>query len=148
MSGLADITVAMADQIRTALDGVDSVDVQVEPRMVLTPTPLTIDIYPGDIARDSDSAAFDDVDGGYLLTVRSRINTPDFDAAYDVLIQLMDDEDDLCLPLVLLDDPILGGHAASVDIRNPTGLRLYEALDGDGGYLGWQFTALVLPAKS
>jgi hypothetical protein len=148
VSGLADITVAMADQIRDALDGVDSIPIQVEPRMVLTPTPLTIDIYPGDLARDADSAAFDDVDGGYLFTVRSRINTPDFDAAYDVLIALMDDDDPLCLPLVLLDDPTLNGYATSIDVRNPTGLRLYEALDGDGGYLGWQFTALVLPAKS
>lgn len=147
VSGLGDIVNEMVDQIRAGLSSA-AFDIQVEPRMVLTPTPLTIDIYPGDISRDADSAAFDDVNGGYLLTVRSRINTPDFDAAYDILIALMDDEDPLCLPLILLDDPTLNGNAMTLDVRDPTGMRLYEALDGEGGYLGWQFTALVIAAKS
>lgn len=147
MAGMRDILVEMADQIRATLDGATSIDIQVEPRMVLSPTPLTVDIYPGDTARDSASAAFDD-DGGYLFTVRARINTPDFDAAYDILLALMDDDDSLCLAQTLLDDPTLNGLASDTDVRDHTGLRLYEVLDGDGGYLGFQFTALVLPAHS
>lgn len=116
--------------------------------MVLTPTPLTIDIYPGNLSRDAQTAAFDDVSGGYLLTVRARINTPDFDAAYDILLSLMDDADALCLALAVLDDQTLNGYATSIAVVDHTGLQLFEALDGEGGYLGFQFTALVLAAQS
>lgn len=148
MAGLRAIVVEMADQIRATLNGATSLDVQVEPRMVLTPTPLTIDIYPGNLSRDAETAAFDDISGGYLLTVRSRINTPDYDAAYDILLSLMDDDDPLCLALAVMDDGTLNGLATDVDVRDHTGLQVYEALDGEGGYLGFQFTALVLAARS
>lgn len=137
----------LADQIREALDAVEILPVQVEPRMVITPSPLTIDIYPSDPARDAATASFDD-DGGYLLTVRARINAPDFDSAYDLLIALMDDEDDLCLAQTILDDPTLNGHATDVAIFDYTGLRAYESLSSEGGYLGFQLTANVLPARS
>jgi hypothetical protein len=147
VAGLRDIVGEMADQIRGTLQSVNTVEVQVEPRMVITPSPLTIDIYPGDPARDAASAAFGD-DGGYLLTVRSRINTPDFDSAYDVLLSLMDDDDSLCLAQALLDEPTLNGYASDVDVRDHTGLRAYETPSGEGAYLGFQFTALVLPAHS
>lgn len=145
---LRGIVVALADGVRTTLNDVDSLDIQVEPRFVLTPTPLTIDVYPGAVARDGESAAFDDVSGGYLLTVRARINTPDYDAAYDILLSLMDDDDDLCLALAVMDDTSLGGLSTDVDARDQTGLQVYDALDGEGGYLGFQLTALVLPAHS
>ena len=139
----------MAAQIHNVLDGnTGDINVQVEPRMVPAPADVTIDIYPGDIARDSNSAAFNDVNGGYLFTVRSRINTPDFDAAYDLLMQTMDDQDDLCIPLALLDDPTLGGNAQTLDVLDPTGLRAYERIDGSGADLGWQFTVNVIAAKS
>lgn len=148
MSGLREIVVEMSDQIRSTLNGATAIDIQVEPRFVLTPTPLTIDIYPGSAARDGATAAFDDVSGGYLLTVRARINTPDYDAAYDILLSLMDDDDSLCLALAVMDDTTLGGLSTDVDARDQTGLQVYEALDGEGGYLGFQLTALVLAARS
>lgn len=148
VSGLRAIIDEMADQIRDTLDAVDTIELQVEPRMVLNPSPLTIDIYPGDLSRDAQSAAFDDVNGGYLLTVRSRINTPDFDAAYDILLSLMDDDDDLCLAVALVNEPTLNGYATSLDVRDFTGLRAYESLSGQGAHLGFQFTVLVLPAES
>lgn len=123
-------------------------DVQVERRFLLSPSPPSIDIYPGDPARDEDSAAFDDVSGAYLFTVRTRIHTAAYDETYDWLLATMDDEDDLCLPLVLLDEPTLNGHASSIDVREATGLRAYEHPSGEGALLGWQFTAVVIPAKS
>lgn len=136
----------MADQIRSVVDS-SSFPVQVEPQYVIIPTPLTVDIYPGDVSRDAASAAFGD-DGGYLLTVRARINTPDFDSAYDVLLSLMDDDDPLSLTLALIDNPTLDGYAASMDVRDMTGLRAYETPNGEGGHLGFQFTAEVLAAHS
>ena len=146
MAGLRDIVTAMADQIRSVVDS-SGFPIQVEPQYVIVPTPLTVDIYPGDVSRDADTRAFGD-DGGYLFTVRARINTPDFDSAYDALLSLMDDDDALCLALALLDGPTLNGYASSVDVRDPTGLRAFETPNGDGAYLGFQFTAIVLPAHS
>jgi len=148
VSGLRAISEALADQVRDALSTSDF-PIQVEPRWVVNPTPLTIDVYPGDPNRDLQSAAFGD-DGAYLLTVRARINTPDFDAAYDVLIALMDDEDDLHLASAILSDETLTGTAASVSIlpTDQSGLRGYEHPSGEGGFLGFQVLASVIPARS
>jgi hypothetical protein len=123
-------------------------DLQVERRWIINPTPPCIDIYPGDPERDDLSRAFDDVAGAYLFTVRTRIHTAAYDETYDFLLETMDDEHDNCLPLACLDDPTLNGHAASMDVRNATGLRAYENLSGEGALLGWQFTLIVIPAKS
>ena len=145
---MAEIMGEMADQIRAAVVAVTDVDVQVEPRMVLNPTPPTIDIYPGDDARDPSSAGFDDVAGGYFFTVRARVSTADADAGQDLLLAFMDDTDDLCLAVALLDEPTLNGYASSLDVRSVTGYRLFEHPSGEGAYLGFQFTTLVLPAES
>ena len=147
MAKIGTITNEMAEQIRNVLEGA-SMTCQVEPRMVIVPSPLTVDIYPADVSRDSTSAGFNDVNGGYLFTVRSRINAPDFDAAYDTLMQTMDDQDDLCIPLALLDDKTLNGNAQTLDVLDPTGLRAYERVDGSGADLGWQFTCNVIAANS
>ena len=147
MAKLQALATEMAAQTRNVLEDA-SMTCQVEPRMVIIPTPLTVDIYPADQARDPNTAAFDDVNGAYLFTVRTRINTPDHDAAYDLLIQTMDDQDDLCIPLALLDDPTLNGNAQTLDVRDPTGLRGYERIDLTGADLGWQFTAVVIAANS
>lgn len=147
-AGLRDIIVELADQVRTVLVAVDDIPVQVEPQYVLNPSPLTVDLYPGDPHRETDAAGFDDISGGYLITVRARINTPDFDAAYDVLLSLMDDMDDLSLAAAVLSDPTLNGYASSVDVRDFTGLRAYEHPSGEGAHLGFQVTVLVLAGDS
>src|SRR5688572_2096583 len=97
LAGLIEIMDEMAAQIRDVLAPVTDVDVQVEPRMVLSPTVPSIDIYPGDPSRDTDSAAFDDLSGGYLFTVRARVGTTDDNAGQDLLLAFMDDTDALCL---------------------------------------------------
>jgi hypothetical protein len=149
VSGLRAISEALADQIRETLEAVDEIDIQVEPRIVLTPTPLTIDITPGSPFGATETAAFND-DGALRLTIRARINTPDFDAAYDVLISLMDETDDLHLASAVLEDTTLGGLATDVHIApgDQSGLNRYEDLSGMGSHLGFQVTALVFPARS
>lgn len=148
MSGLVEVLDEMQSVIETAYSGGD-LDIQVARRFMLTPTPPCIDLYPGDPSREDSTANFDDELGnpGYLITVRTRIATGDYDAAYDWLLETMDDESDLCLPLLFVDES-LNGHAMQVDIRNASGLRAYEDVSGNGAYLGWQFTALVMAAKS
>jgi hypothetical protein len=142
--------VAILDEMQAVIeDTYDSgdLDVQVSRRFILNPTPPVIDLYPGDPGRDQFSQAFDDIDGGYLITVRTRIATGDYDAAYDWLLETMDDSSDLSL-MAALDGEDLNGYAASIGFQNPSGLRAYEDVHGQGAYLGWQFTALVLAALS
>lgn len=145
MTGLQDIACAIADQIRDNLNPV-GIDIQVEPRWILSPTPLAIDVIPGTPGRDPETAAFGDIAGGYLLTVRARINTPDFDSSYDTLIALMDDNDDLSLAAAVASDSTLAGAASSIDLRDFSGLQAYERLSGEGADLGFQFTVLAVPA--
>jgi hypothetical protein len=134
----------MADQIRTALEVVTDVTVQVEPRRLFNPTPPTVDIYFGAISRDGDSAAFDDISGGYLFTVRARVPTADNDAGRDLLDAFADDTNDLCLAKALLDDPSLGGTATSIDVRDFSGETVY--VEGQSELLGFQFTVMALAA--
>ena len=142
-----DILDEMAEQIRAAVVAVTDVDVQVEPRMILNPTPPSIDMYPGDVARDRESAAFDD-GGGYLFTVRARVHTADSGAGQDLLLAFMDDVNDLSIGLALVDDTTLNGKVASLDIREQTGYMLFPDPGGEGALLGCLWTVLVLPARS
>lgn len=116
--------------------------------MVLNPTPPTIDIYPGDIARDPSSMGMDDLDGMYVLTVRARVNTADNTAGQDLLLAFMDDTDTLCLAAAIMNEPTLNGYAASTHVRDQTGYRVFEHPSGEGALLGFQLTALVIAGNS
>lgn len=151
MSALATIMDEMADQIRSALAGADW-DFQVEPRMVLSPTPPAIDIYPADPARDLDTRAHgqtsEHTEGGHIFNVRARVAPNDHEANQEVLLALMDDEDDLCLVQALYDDPTLGGHASDVSLLNESGFVLVPTIDGANVHIGLIWTFLVIPARS
>lgn len=140
--------VAMADQIRSVLDDVTDIAIQVEPKMVLNPSPPTIDIFPGDTARDPETAAMGEIGGGYIFTVRARIHTADHEASQDILVAFGDDQDDLCVPAALLADATLGGLAADMEVLSETGFSLYPDTSGEAAYLGCQWSFLVLPAYS
>lgn len=142
-----DLLAAMADQIRAAIDDVTDVDVQVEPLMVLNPTPPCVDMWPGDTARDMPSAAFDD-DGGFWFTIRARVSTADSVAGQLLLLALMDDVNPLSLGQALYDEPTLGGIASDLSITNQTGYVLFPDPGAEGTLLGAQWTVLVMRADS
>ena len=120
-------------------------DVQVEPFHVADPSPPTVDMYPGDIARGTEAAAFD-VDGEFLFTVRVRVPGNDVETNLRLLNAFLDDVDELSVPLALYDDPTLGGLATSLDCIDPTGLVLYPY--GGETLPGRQFTCKVIRADS
>lgn len=142
-----DLLDAMADQIRDAVDDVTDLDVQVEPYMVADATPPTIDMYPGDVARGTDSAAFGG-DGEFLFTVRVRVSGNDAVANQALLNAFLDDVDPLSVGNALTDEPTLGGLAQSLDIpeSSVTGLVLYPY--GTDTLPGRQFTCTVIRADS
>jgi len=137
---------AIMDELAATLEAdIDSVE-QVTPRMNFKPTPPSIDIYPGDPFRTDEGAAFQDVNGMLVFTVRARIATPDNEAAQDVLLGLMDDESDQCVAAVLQYDQTLNGLASSVEVEGPSGYQLFIDSGGEGALLGvtWQVNVLNL----
>lgn len=148
MATLAAIMDGLADSIRTGVADVTDVDVQIEGRMVRSPTPPCIDMYPSDPSDDQDTAAFNEMVGGELITVRARVSTADAEAGEDLLLALMDDEDPLSVWAALEADPTLGGVASSVHVRARSGYRDFPDLSGEGSYLGCLWTVVVVKAHS
>lgn len=148
MSTLAEILDAMADAVRGVLDNVSDVDVQVEPRMILNPTPPCVDMYPADPSTDETLAAFGEQVGGELITVRARVGTSDNEAGQDLLLALMDDEDPLSVILALNDDTTLNGACSDLHIPSRSGYALFPVASGDGILLGCLFNVVAVKARS
>lgn len=147
MSTLAEILDEMADQIRNVVSQVTDVDVQVEPGMLLNPSPPTIDLYPFDPSTDTETAAFGELTGGELITIRARIATADNTEGQRLLWAFMDDQDPLSIAAAVTDDPTLNGMGR-IDIQSRSGYQLFPTAQGDGLHLGCRWTALVLKAYS
>jgi hypothetical protein len=139
---------AMADAVLVALDTVTATEnysVQVEPHMVVSPTPPTVDFYPGDVARGTEALAFGGA-GELLVTCRVRVNGNDNVENWKLLNDLMEDNGDLSIPAILDVDTTLAGYVTSLDFRDPTGMVLYTY--GDQTLPGRQFTVVVVRADS
>ena len=147
MTTLAAVLDEMADTIRSAVATVTDVDVQVEPRMVLNPTPPCIDMYPGDPSADQDTGGFGEELGGELITVRVRVDTADHEAGQDLLLAFMDLEDELSIVTALTDDPTLNG-LGQIDVQGRSGFALFPVPAGDGVLLGCTFSTIVIRALS
>ena len=137
---------AMASQIAAAVTG-DYDDIQVYAGIIWNPTSPTIDLYPGGLARNGASAAFDEISGGYLFTVRARVITPDVDAAQTLLWRFMDDTDDMSIAGALMADPTLNGYASTLSIRDIGGAIPYP-VGPAGEMLGFSFTCEVIAGES
>lgn len=152
MSRYADILDALADQIRDAMSAQSTWTFQVEPRMILNPTLPSIDMYPADPARDSETGAFgataEEIAEGYWVTVRCRAATLDHVANQDILLELLDDESEISLVQALYDDPTLGGAAADVSFETSSGFLPFPTIDGSATHIGVLWRFLVVPARS
>jgi len=145
---IAQTLTQMADQIRDIVDDVTDVDVQVEDRMILNPTPPCIDMWPADPSLDPTLAGFGEIDGGELFTIRARVSTADQDAGQDLLLALMDDEDPLSIGAALFSDPTLNGWAQTLDVQARTGYVLVPDASGEGALLGCLWTVVVVKGDS
>ena len=140
-----DLLDAMAAAVESVMASAPH-DVQVAGRMIAAPNPPCIDMYPGDVSRGTDAAAFG-VQGEFLFTVRARVQTNDADANQEFLLNMMDDTNAWSVPMALMDEPTLGGLASSVDVIDPTGYVLYPYGNAEP-LLGFQFTCRVIRADS
>lgn len=147
MSALTTIADEMATIVRDAVQG-NGIDVQVEGRMILNPTTPAVDIYPGDPSKSNESRAFGDMAGEDMWTVRVRLSTNDYEENQDILLDFMDEESDLCVPIAILDEPTLNGHASSLDVRSFSGVTQFISVDGITTHIGCQWGFMVIPARS
>jgi hypothetical protein len=134
-----EILAQMAAQIRSALGS----GYQVEPHHVAAASPPTVDMYPGDIAKGVEAAAFG-AEGELFVTVRVRVNGNDDLANEELLNDLMEDWGDLSVAQALDDDETLNGLATSIGFSDITGLTLYSY--GADVLPGRQFTVTVIRA--
>lgn len=132
----------MAATLTTALAAVQNL--QIVGRMNITPTPPSIDIYPGDQFGNTDGSGFGGISGEVIFTVRARVTTADHEAGQDLLVTFMDEEEDLSIAVALMADQTLNGKAASVYVEGPSGFTLYEDSGRGGALLGCDFKVTVL----
>ena len=126
LSGLADVLRGTVGAELAAAN----IDIQIEPRLVTSPSaPLCIDIYQADLARSSAAAAMGDISGQYVLTVRARANPSDGDELQDILIDMLDDFHDLSVGAALESVPLLDGYATDVSV-DPDGFSGMLAFPG------------------
>jgi len=144
---LAQLMDALADEIRDTIEDVTDIDVQIEGRMILSPSPPTIDVYPTDPSDDPELAAFGETIGGELLTIRARVSAADVNAGQDLLLAFMDDEDPLSV-VNAITDPTLNGLAATLAFRSRSGYRDFPDLSGEGAWLGCLWNLVVVKARS
>ena len=110
-------------------------------RMLAAPTPPSIDIWVGDPSRENEIAAFQEIAGEHIITVRARVGTVDNIAGQDLLLRLMDDEDEIGVAAILMEDQTLNGLASSVYVDCSAATNCWRAaltapafLDVPGGY--------------
>jgi hypothetical protein len=152
LSSLRAILEAAADQIRDTMEAEADWDIQVEPSMILNPTPPAIDLYPGDPFTDVNTgamgASFSDMDEGYWINVRARVSPTDNVANQDVLLDLMDPDSPISVVQALYDDNSLGGVAYDINLDTTSGFVLVPRIDGSAVHIGVVWRFLVIPARS
>lgn len=147
MVTLAKIMNSLADEIRATIEQTTDITVQVEPRMVLSPTPPTIDIYPSDPSDDPELGSFGELTGGELLTIRARVSAADATAGQDLLLAFMDDEDPLSI-VNSIADPTLSGRAQTMAFTSQSGYRDFPDPSGEGSWIGALWNLTVVKTRS
>jgi len=133
---------AMAAQVVDELDAVIE-SLQVVPRMMLSPSPPTIDIYP-----DTPFTARIGMGAGnreFAFLVRARVGTPDHEGGQDLLLMMMDPRAPTSVHAALESDSTLGGKVEDVWVDGPTGFGTFPSPGGDGSLMGCTWSAIVTP---
>ena len=138
MSDAPEILQAIADTISNTLT---IEDLQVQPEMMWNPTPPAIDIYPGD-------PFFADIAYGQVselnFEVRARVNTPDREGAFALILSMMDPESDQSVRSAIFADPTLGGKVENSYCGPPSELGFFTD-PGGHALLGCTWQMAVMP---
>lgn len=136
---------ALADQIEDELCGTANPvipDLQVDGRLIPSPTPPAIDVYPADPFQEA--LGFGPGNNLIFLTVRARVTTADNEAGQDLLLSMMDPMAATSVTQAILSDKTLGSTVGSTAvIAGPSAYGVFEDTGGDGKLLGCTWTVQV-----
>ena len=133
---------ALAAQLAAELATIDGL--QAHGRVVWNPTPPCLDIYPAEPYQEPAGMG---VGNNYVfLTVRARVNTPDYEGAQDLLLQMMDMDGAYSVEQAIEADKTLGGVVGQVLVLS--GPSEFGAFVDPGGsaLLGCTWRVQVVPA--
>lgn len=137
---------ALATQIDTYLGGTANPTIphlQVDGRLIPSPTPPAIDIYPADPFQVA--LAMGKGNNELFFTVRARVSTADNEAGQDLLLSLMDPQASTSVTEAVLSNRTLGGVASRVgSVTGPTAFGLFTD-PGGGTWLGCTWTVRIIP---
>jgi hypothetical protein len=146
MATVAAIMDALASQIYDELCGTANMpipDLQVDGRMVPSPSPPAVDIYPADPFQEP--LAMGPGNNVLYLTVRARVTTADSESGQDLLLSMMDPEASTSMAQAILSDKTLGGAVGKVHINEgPSAFGVFQDTGGDGNLLGCTWTVRVI----
>lgn len=144
---IADILAEIVVNLEDMIDG-SGYEVAVNNGMLFNPSTTAIDVYPNDPFRDPQYAGHGDIGGSYEFIVRARTGLNDLDSGQQILLDLMDDDSDVCVAHAIGDEPTLNGYAQDVYVSAVSGFRPYRGLGEDGTMVGVEWNVSVLAAHS
>lgn len=149
MSTVAAIMDALAAQIQTELGGTADPLIerlQVDGRLIPSPTPPAIDVYPGDPFQERMTMGHGAGNNELFFTVRARVSTADNEAGQDLLLSLMDPDAPESLAEAVLSNRTLGGVVERVgNVDGPSQFGLFGDPGGQGNLLGCTWRVRVIP---
>jgi hypothetical protein len=148
MVTLAELLQAVADQIQTAIADVTDVTVHVEPGLFRSAEMPSINVYPTARVLTQDFAGFNDLYGGWPMTVRVAVSPADIEAGESLLWEFMDEAAPLSIIAALDSDHSLGGIADDLVWGDWAGYLDFSPPDEAGRYVGSTLPLLVAKAHS
>ncbi len=139
---IADIVAEIVANLEAAIASSDY-EISVWPGMQFNPATTAIDIYPADPFRDAQYAGQGDIGGSYEFVVRARTGLNDLDSGQAILLDLMDDDSDVCIAHAIGDDPTLNGYAHDVFIGDVSGFQAHVTPDGTMVGVTWPVSVLA-----
>lgn len=136
---------ALAAQLKNELAGTANPviqNLQVENRLHPTPTPPSIDIYPG--APFTEAIAMGKGARQYWFTIRARTGTPDNEAAQDLLLSMMDDASPQSVEEAIRAVSTYAG-ARLGNVEGPSEFGVFVDPGGSGAYLGCTWRVALIP---
>lgn len=133
---------ALASQIATQLAD-DIENLQAYGRLLPSPTPPAIDVYPADPFQEP--LAMGKGNNIVLLTVRARVGTADNEGGQDLLLSMMDPEADTSVAQAIEYDRTFGGKVGKANVSaGPSAFGVFSDAGGQGSLLGCTWTVRVI----
>lgn len=133
---------ALAGAITTRLSG-EIENLQVDGRMIPSPTVPSIDVYPADPFQQP--LAMGKGNNQFFFTVRARVGTADNEGGQDLLLAMMDPDAGTSVAQAIMYDRTLGGVVGKVNVaEGPSAYGLFADAGGEGAYVGCTWTVQVI----